>query len=129
MRKSIARVAISIVGAVGVVFGTPVIASANDMSWGPVYYNGRNGGQASFSDAANRVYVTDRFDDNYVAVIDVWREGNVGGDHIICNDWTTGDGASSCALIWAEDVALKGKLCFHYGPDWRHCTPIKSFHS
>ncbi len=124
-----ARVVVAIVGGLALVVGAPVLAFANNMSWGPVFYNGHNGGEASFSDAANHVYVTDKFDDNYTAVLDVWREGNPGGDHIICNDWTNGDGASSCALIWAEDVPLKGKLCFHAGSDWRHCSAIKSFNS
>ena len=109
----------------GVAFAVP--AQASDQNWS-VSDGGVLRAKASFDDAANRVYVTDGVDQyNRGAVLDVWRAGNKDGAHVKC--YVTNGSSDQCPLIWVEDTALKGELCWIEAYFSYKCSPVKDFFS
>ena len=107
-------------------------ASASDQDWKAIGIGSGNAlATAHFSDAANRVYVTDTNNDGtrggVAARMNIWRVGNEGGTHVYCPVGSTG--STNCPLIWAEDTHLKGQLCQYPSGSVENCSPTKEFWS
>ena len=123
---------VGVIAIVMFVIATPGVASANDKQW-DVRVGGQVWGAAEFDDAANRVYVHDLHGDGRATVMDIWRVGNHGGQHVTCRADKGVPGEppenNNCPLIWVEDTHLKGQLCLKGVGGPTVCSAVKEFYS